>query len=73
MKRGSLVIALTSALQQRGVDPRTAGLAAESGASIFHIAYERWVADGRDRPYAEHVDETLASLRDLTAPQAARG
>ncbi|HET9123597.1 MAG TPA: helix-turn-helix domain-containing protein [Solirubrobacteraceae bacterium] len=73
MKRGSLVIALTSALRRRGVDPQTAGLAAESGVSIFHIAYVRWVADGQDRPYAEHVDETLASLRDLTVAETVRG
>ncbi len=65
MKRGSLVTALTAVLQRRGVEPAVAGLAAESGISVFHLAYESWVADGQGRGYAEHVDETLAALRAL--------
>jgi AcrR family transcriptional regulator len=67
MKRGSLVIALTGVLERRGVEPAVAALAAESGISVFHLAYERWVADDGNRGYAEHVDETLASLRALAA------
>jgi AcrR family transcriptional regulator len=73
MKRGSLVAALTDVLERRGVEPGVAALAAESGISVFHLAYERWVADAQSRGYPEHVDETLASLRALTATPAAVG
>ena len=66
MKRGSMVTALAAALQRRGLDPTAAALAAESGASVFHLAYVGWVEDPRGRSYAAHVDETLASLRTLT-------
>ena len=71
MKRGSLAAGLAAVLQRRGVEPAVAALAAESGISVFHLAYERWIADEQGRGYAEHVDETLASLRALTAAAAA--
>ncbi|HTU31192.1 MAG TPA: helix-turn-helix domain-containing protein [Solirubrobacteraceae bacterium] len=71
LKRSSLVAALTPVLERRGVEPDVARLAAESGISVFHLAYESWVADQRGRGYAEHVDETLASLRALAAAPAA--
>jgi AcrR family transcriptional regulator len=73
MKRGSLVGALAIVLERRGVEPAVAALAAESGISVFHLAYERWVADEQSRGYAEHVDETLASLRALAGAPAAVG
>ena len=73
MKRGSLVAALSAVLQARGVEPAVAALAAESGVTVFHLAYERWVADEQGRGYAEHVDETLASLRALAVAPAAVG
>src|SRR5579875_1997096 len=47
MKRGALVAALSAVLERRGVEPATAALAAESGISVFHLAYERWIADPR--------------------------
>jgi|SRR5579875_3590140 len=71
MKRGSLVTALTAVLARRGAAPATAALAAESGVSVFHLAYERWIEDAADRSYAAHVDETLASLRALAVSPAA--
>lgn len=67
MKRGSLVTSLATVLTARGVAPTTAALAAESGISVFHLAYERWIEDAAGRSYAEHVDTTLASLRALAA------
>lgn len=70
MKRGAMVDAVTAVLQRRGVDGALAALAAESGATVFHLAYERWVADPRERGYAEHVDETVASLRALATSGA---
>jgi len=73
MKRGAMVAAVTAALQRRGADPAVAALAAESGATVFHLAYERWVADPAGRSYAEHVAETVASLRALTVAPAAVG
>jgi AcrR family transcriptional regulator len=68
-KLGSMVIALTEVLERRGLERPVAELAAESGISVFHVAYQRWIDDERGRGYAEHVDETIASLRELTAAQ----
>lgn len=65
MKRGSLVTALGAVLERRGAASATAALAAECGVSLFHLAYEHWIEDGSERSYADHVDETLASLREL--------
>jgi AcrR family transcriptional regulator len=70
MKRGTLIAAIVPVLERRGVDPAVAALAAESGISVFHLAYERWIADATERGYAEHVDETLASLRALAVAPA---
>jgi AcrR family transcriptional regulator len=73
LKRSAMVGAVTDALQRRGVDPTVAALAAESGATVFHLAYEHWVADPDARSYGEHVDETVASLRALTGAGAGVG
>ncbi len=73
MKRDSLVTALAAALRRRGVDASTAGSPPNPGSRVFHVAFERWVEDARGRPYAEHVDETLASLRALAVSPAAVG
>src|SRR5579875_1036133 len=73
MKRDALVAALVEVLERRGVAPATAALAAESGISVFHLAYARWIEDPDERSYAEHVDEALASLRALTVSPAPTG
>jgi hypothetical protein len=60
----SLVSAFTEALRQRGVEPDTASLAAETGIAVFRVAFERWVAGPEDADLAEVMRATLADLSD---------
>jgi AcrR family transcriptional regulator len=45
IKHRSAAVALTEALQQRGVEPAVARLAATVGIEVFFAAYERWLED----------------------------
>lgn len=66
LKMSALAVALTRALTDRGIDPTTAALAAESGVTVFRTAFAAWLADGEDRPFAQIQDGVLADLRALT-------
>ncbi|MGI5467044.1 TetR/AcrR family transcriptional regulator [Streptomyces sp. CA-132043] len=44
-KAASLIDALAEALRQRGVAPRLAGLAAQTGWATFHQAAQAWIED----------------------------
>jgi AcrR family transcriptional regulator len=65
-KHASLVSAATEALRTRGVPDPPAELSAETGMAVFGHAYRHWVEDPAQRPYVEHVRETLAQLRAVT-------
>jgi AcrR family transcriptional regulator len=69
-KNVSLVRVVAEALQQRGIAAPSAELSAEAGMAVFSHAYRRWVQDPRERPYVEHVRETLAQLRAVTGGSA---
>ncbi|MFT4263927.1 MAG: TetR family transcriptional regulator [Nocardioides sp.] len=64
-KMGGVVETLTAALVERGVDAVTAGLAAETGVSVFRRAFAAWIAEGESRPFAELQDELLTRLQAL--------
>lgn len=66
IKMASLATAFTGALQQRGVAPTVASLAAETGVSVFRVAFERWLAEPDDAQLAEVMQATLADLAGLT-------
>ncbi|HET6298193.1 MAG TPA: hypothetical protein VFG33_32750 [Kribbella sp.] len=63
----SLVAAFTEALRQRGVEPDVASLAAETGITVFRVAFERWVAAPDDADLAKIMRTTLDDLTGLTA------
>lgn len=64
-KMAGLVTALTAALGARGVPPRPAALAAETGVAVFKVAFARWIEDsGREFP------DVLTETFDEFAEQA---
>ncbi len=63
IKLAKLADAVAEALQARGVPGPAAALAAQTGVTVFHDAFARWV--GQDDPEAMRrlIDESLADLR----------
>ena len=67
LKLSSLAVAMTRALQRRGIDATAAALAAEAGVAVFRVAFGAWIADGEERSFAELQREVLAELRALVS------
>lgn len=67
LKLSRLASASAEALGRRGVAEPAATLAAETGVTVFKVAFDRWVADGATGDYAACVRDALAQLRALTA------
>jgi len=67
MKMSWYASELTDALRKRGVDGLTARLAAEMGIATFRIAWERWLAQTRERPITELLNEAFAQLKTVAA------
>ena len=72
IKLASLALAVTRALQARGVTEPAASLAAEAGIAIFKIGFERWVNDKKSRDFAAHIREAATVLKALTAEAPAQ-
>ena len=66
LKLATLKAASADALRARGVSERDATLAAETGATIFHVGFQRWI-DAPAGDLAQHIREALRDLRDLLA------
>jgi AcrR family transcriptional regulator len=67
IKLQSLVVALTATLIERGVPENAAGLAAQTGVTVFHVAFARWVAQDEPAALRRLMDESLEELRAVTA------
>ncbi|SDP49814.1 DNA-binding transcriptional regulator, AcrR family [Nakamurella panacisegetis] len=67
-KFAELASAVAGGLRGRGVTEPAATLAAESAATVFGIAFARWIAEGEDRPLAQIASDVLGELRNLTSP-----
>ncbi|MEJ1231107.1 MAG: hypothetical protein WDM88_11485 [Galbitalea sp.] len=67
IKLAGLSTALAATLRERGVGEPAASLAAESGVSVFHVAFQRWIAADNSRTLAEIIAESLAALKVVTA------
>jgi AcrR family transcriptional regulator len=67
-KLAAFASSLAHALRERGLEATTAALAAEIGIAAFKIAFERWVNDPDQHTLAQHIRETLDTIRHLTAP-----
>ncbi|MBE8516338.1 TetR/AcrR family transcriptional regulator [Amycolatopsis sp. H6(2020)] len=67
LKRATLRAAVADALLARGVPDPTAGLAAEIGGLAFTTGFDRWVAPGSEREFADLVREAFDELLAATA------
>jgi AcrR family transcriptional regulator len=70
-KLAGLATSVADALHLRGVGEPAATLAAESGATVFGIAFAQWIRDGEDRSFAQIAAEVLSELQNLTAARPA--
>jgi AcrR family transcriptional regulator len=64
-KRAALSDALAEALDERGLSPDTARLAARVGMLVQETAMRQWMQAGDDRPLREYLAEALRSLRTI--------
>ncbi|AGL18019.1 TetR family transcriptional regulator [Actinoplanes sp. N902-109] len=64
-KMASLATALTGALVERGIEPLTAALAAESAVTVFRTSFVAWIAKGEVRTFAEIQREVLDRMLAL--------
>ena len=70
-KLASLATTVADALRARGVDELAATLAAESGATVFGIAFTQWIRDGEERSLADIAAAVLHELQTLTGKASA--
>jgi AcrR family transcriptional regulator len=67
IKLQTLAAAITTALAARGVPENAAMLAAQSGVTVFHVAFARWVDQDDPGALRRLMDESLEELRSVTA------
>ncbi|SDS59106.1 TetR/AcrR family transcriptional regulator [Microlunatus soli] len=66
-KLAALATAVAGALRARGIAEPAATLAAESGSTVFALAFAQWLQDGEQRSLAQTSDDVLGELRSLSA------
>lgn len=71
LKLSELSLVVHNALAERGIADPQATLAAQSTATVFHVALTQWVADAETRPLADIQLDTLRTLRDLWTVEGA--
>ena len=57
---------VATALRVRGVSEPAATLAAQTGATVFGIAFSLWIRDDETRSLAAIVSDVLEKLLNLT-------
>jgi AcrR family transcriptional regulator len=67
IKLQRLAAAIKGALMERGVSMNAAILAAQSGVTIFHVAFAHWVQQNDPTALRRLIDESLQELRSVTA------
>lgn len=72
-KMAELARTMRAALVARGVSEPAATLAAESGSTVFTVAFGQWIAEGEHRSLAELQTAVLDDLRSLTGTTSALG
>jgi AcrR family transcriptional regulator len=66
LKLADLKRSLAAALAGRGLSDAQAALAAETVMTVFHSAFQRWIAGGEERALPELQQAVLAELHALT-------
>jgi AcrR family transcriptional regulator len=67
IKLQRLAGAIKGALMRRGVAGNAAILAAQTGVTVFHVAFARWVGQDDPAAFGPLMEESLAELRSVTA------
>jgi AcrR family transcriptional regulator len=67
IKLQSLAGAIKAALVARGLPLNAAILAAQSGVTVFHVAFARWVEQDDPAAFRRLIGESLEELRSVTA------
>jgi AcrR family transcriptional regulator len=70
-KLAGIATTVAEALRARGVDELAATLAAESGATVFGIAFTQWIREGEERPLTDIAADVLRELLTLTGEATA--
>jgi AcrR family transcriptional regulator len=65
-KLAGLAVAVAGALRGRGIGEPAATLAAESGATVFGIAFAQWIREDETRSLADIASDVLTELLNLT-------
>ena len=66
-KFAGLAVAVAEALRARGIGEPAATLAAQSGATVFGIAFAQWIRDGEERSLSGIASAVLRELVSLSA------
>lgn len=69
IKLQRLAAAIKSALVERGIPVNAATLAAQSGVTVFQVAFARWVQQNDPTALRPLIEESLTELRSVTANQ----
>jgi AcrR family transcriptional regulator len=70
LKMAWLGTAIAAALRERGIPEPHATLAAQTGVTVFGVAFRQWLAQGEERSLADIEDAVLSDLRTLAVPSA---
>ena len=65
-KLAGVAVAVAEALRARGIGEPAATLAAESGATVFGIAFAQWIREDEKRSLADIASDVLHELLNLT-------
>ncbi|NAZ76572.1 TetR family transcriptional regulator [Kineococcus sp. T13] len=69
-KRDDLVRVLRPGLAERGLDPLTAALLAETTVVVLHVALEAWLTGPADQPFGDVADACFDRLFAAAPPPA---
>lgn len=67
IKLASLASTVADTLRGRGVGELPATLAAETGVTVFKVAFERWIDDASQTDLANLIREAFEELKAVTA------
>ena len=67
IKAVSLAAAMAQAMRARGVGDTAAVLAARTGTTLMHVAFEQWVDDPDRTPFRQFAEDALAQLREIAS------
>ena len=71
-KFAGIAVTMAEALRARGVGEPAATLAAQTGSTVFGVAFGLWIADGEHRSLGDLVIDVLAELQSLSRPTTSR-